>query len=82
MSSLRSLAHWCANTPASLLALSEAKHNTSVKLAVLYYEERVLGINRRPEEIKALKTRIIAWVNVCFEDWFKYARDDRNNPNK
>lgn len=48
------------HSPASILAMSEAKHNTSVKLAVLYYEERVLGINRPPAEITALRNRIKA----------------------
>lgn len=57
--------------------LDQKFHDTSVKLAVLYYEERVLGINRPPEEVTALRNRIKAWLSVCFEDWFKYAREDK-----
>ncbi len=52
-------------------------HDTSVKLWVLYYEERVLGINRPPAEITALTNRIKAWVSVIYPDGRKYAEADK-----
>ena len=48
--------------------LDKKLHDTSVKLAVLYYEERVLDIHRPPEEVTALRNRIKAGIPVILAD--------------
>lgn len=61
--------------------LAHAEHTKHVYLWALYYEKK-LWIDRPREEVKALETRIRNGISVVFDDAWKYAQVDRNNPNK